>query len=88
MVFILLILLQIEMIKRGVIVIIEPSIELLLKRVDSRYTLCILIAKRTKQLMNGANKLVECSSNKEVSIAVNEINEGMITYVRTKSRIK
>jgi DNA-directed RNA polymerase subunit omega len=67
---------------------IEPSISSLLKKVDSRYTLCILAGKRARQLTNGAHKCTKCSSNKAVTVAVSEINEDMITYVRTKVGIK
>lgn len=67
---------------------INPSINSLLGKVDSRYTLCIITGKRARQLINGANKLTNCSSKNAVTIAVNEINENRITYVRTKYGIK
>ena len=67
---------------------IDPPISSLLEKVDSRYTLCILVGKRAKQLTNGAHKLTQCNSHKAVTIAINEINENMITYVRTKNGIK
>lgn len=67
---------------------IEPPISSLLEKVDSRYTLVILAGKRARQIVNGANKLTKCTSEKAVTIAINEINENMITYVRTKSGIK
>jgi len=67
---------------------IDPSVSSLLKKVDSRYTLCILVGKRARQLTNGAHKLTRCNSQKEVTIATNEVNENMLTYVRTKNGIK
>lgn len=67
---------------------IDPSMSSLLEKVDSRYTLCILAGKRARQLTDGANKCTKCSSNKAVTIAVNEISEDKITYVRTKVGIK
>ena len=67
---------------------INPGLGSLLKKVDSRYTLVVETAKRSRQLVGGANKLVDCKSNKDVTIAVNEINEDKITYIRTKSGIK
>ena len=67
---------------------INPGLGSLLKKVDSRYTLVVESAKRARQLNDGANKLVDCDSNKVVTIAVNEINEDKITYIRTKSGIK
>ncbi len=67
---------------------IEPSIGELMKRVDSRYTLVVESAKRARQLSEGAHKLTKCASEKPVTIAVNEIYEDKITYVRTRSGIK
>lgn len=63
---------------------IEPSLSSLLKKVDNIYTLCIITGKRARQLTNGAQKLTGCNSQKAVTIAANEINENMITYVRKK----
>jgi DNA-directed RNA polymerase subunit omega len=67
---------------------IEPSISSLMEKVDSRYTLCILVGKRARHLTDGARSLTKNSSGKAVTIAANEVNENMITYVRTKSGIK
>jgi DNA-directed RNA polymerase subunit omega len=67
---------------------IEPSIGELMKRVDSRYTLVVESAKRARQLSEGAHKLTKCASEKPVTIAVNEIYEDKITYVRTRVGIK
>ncbi|HHV30074.1 MAG TPA: DNA-directed RNA polymerase subunit omega [Clostridium sp.] len=67
---------------------IEPGISSLLTKVDSRYTLVVATAKRARQLTEGANKLTECESDKPVTIAINEIDEQKITYIRTKSGIK
>ncbi len=67
---------------------IEPSINNLLEKADSRYTLVILAAKRARQLSDGAHKLVNCDSEKPVSVAINEISDDKITYIRTKSGIK
>lgn len=67
---------------------IDPSINDLMKKVDSRYTLVVATSKRARQLTDGAHKLTKCNSEKTVTIAINEINEDKITYVRTKSGIK
>lgn len=67
---------------------IEPSISSLMEKVDSRYTLCILVGKRARQLTDGARSLTQNNSGKAVTNAANEVNENMITYVRTKSGIK
>lgn len=65
-----------------------PSMKTLLNKVDSRYTLVILTAKRARQLTDGSEKLVEYESSKPVSIAVKEIEEGKISYLRTRDGIK
>lgn len=67
---------------------IYPSINELMKKVDSRYTLVVETAKRARQLVDGANKLTKVNSDKEVTIAIHEIAEDKITYVRTKNAIK
>ncbi len=67
---------------------IYPSINDLMKKVDSRYTLVVETAKRARQLVDGANKLTKVNSDKEVTIAIQEIAEDKITYVRTKNVIK
>lgn len=67
---------------------IEPGINSLLDKVDSRYTLVVAAAKRARQLTEGAHKLTDCDSEKPVTVAINEIDEHKITYIRTKSGIK
>jgi len=67
---------------------IEPGINELLKKVDSRYTLVVAAAKRARQLAEGAPKLANVNSDKPVTIAIHEINENKVKYVRTKSGIK
>jgi len=68
--------------------LIEPSINDLMKKTDCKFTLVIETAKRARQLADGANKLSGCKSDKPVTVAVNEIHEDKITYVKTKSGIK
>ena len=53
-----------------------PSINKIRTKVDSRYTLVILAAKRARDIIEGMPKLTE----KPVSIAANEIAEDLITY--------
>ena len=67
---------------------IDPSINSLMKKVDSRYTLVVAAAKRARQLTDGARKLTQCDADKVVTVAVNEIDENKITYIRTRSGIK
>jgi len=67
---------------------IYPPLSSLLCKIDSRYTLVVATAKRARQLIDGSHKLTNCTSEKPVTIALNEINEDKITYIRTKSGIK
>ncbi|NLO82212.1 MAG: DNA-directed RNA polymerase subunit omega [Clostridiales bacterium] len=67
---------------------IYPSLNALLKRTDNRYTLVVQVAKRARQLVGGAPRLVEVDSDKPVTIATNEVNAGKILYKRTKEGIK
>ena len=57
---------------------IYPSIDELLKQVDSKYTLVIAAAKRGRQLRGGATPVIESGSRKEVTLGLLEINEGKI----------
>lgn len=67
---------------------IDPPIAELLDKVDSRYTLVILTAKRARQLTAGSVRRVKVDTNKNVTVAVNEIAEGKVTYERLTSGIK
>lgn len=67
---------------------IQPPLNNLLEKIDTRYTLVVAAAKRARQLVDGANRLTDCFSDKPVTVAINEINEDKITYIRTKSGIK
>lgn len=60
--------------------LIKPPIDDLTKKVDSKYTLVTLAARRARQLTDGDPALAEADTNKTVSIAMEEIFEGKITY--------
>lgn len=57
-----------------------PAINVLRSKVDSRYTLVTLAAKRARDIIEGMPKLTEADVVKPVSIAANEIAEDLITY--------
>lgn len=59
-----------------------PSINDLRNKVDSKYTLVILAAKRSRDLIDGKCPLVDIGFSKPVSIATQEIAEDIITYRR------
>jgi len=63
---------------------VNPAIDFLLEKVDSKYTLVVLSARRARQITEGSTKLVESKSNKPVSNALQEISKEKITYERLK----
>lgn len=67
---------------------INPSIVDLLGKVNSRYTLVTMTAKRARQLIEGQEPLMSIDSTKPVTIAINEINDGLLTYETVKEGIK
>ncbi|AEF17429.1 MULTISPECIES: DNA-directed RNA polymerase subunit omega [Thermoanaerobacterium] len=68
--------------------ILYPSIVDLMNKIDSKYTLCALVSKRARQIISGEPSLVETDSKKPVTIATEEINEGLITFERQKFGLK
>ena len=73
---------------RGVLEMVQPTIDQMMERVDSKYTLVVAAAKRARELTAGAEPLEDVPSNKPVSIALCEIADGKIVYEQTKSGIK
>lgn len=57
---------------------VDPSIDYLAEKVDSKYTLVILAAKRARELTVGHQNMPQ----KEVSTALREIADDVITYER------
>ncbi len=60
----------------------HPGISELSKCVDSRYTLVTMAAKRARMIGEKGEGLVPCDSHKAVSIAVQEIADGKVSYIR------
>ena len=81
---------------------IEPPIEDLLEHVDSKYTLVLLAAKRARQINSYFTQLGEGVAEftppqipldterapKALSIALQEVTEGKVSYERTADGIK
>lgn len=66
----------------------KPSLDALMTKVDSKYTLVVAAAKRARALTEGAEKLIDIKTNKAVSVALAEIADDYIVYERTKIGIK
>ncbi len=60
----------------------KPGIGELSKKVDCRYTLVVEAAKRARLLVSGAQPLIDPKEMKPVTVAVEEINRGLLTYRR------
>ena len=60
----------------------KPEIGELCKKVDCRYTLVVESSKRARELVAGAQPLIDPKDRKAVSVAVEEINRGLLTYHR------
>ena len=68
--------------------LIKPTLESLMTKVDSKYTLVTLAAKRARQLTDGDEPLVDVDTTKVVSSAMEEIDQGKITYEAPRDGIK
>lgn len=63
----------------------NPTILQLLEKADCRYTLVVEVSKRARQLVDGIPPLIDAKDkeNMPVSIAIDEVNRGLIAYERT-----
>ncbi len=62
--------------------LVKPTMESLLKKVDGRYTLAMLAAKRARQLVNGALPLSTSDTPNYVTLACEEIVKGKVVCVK------
>lgn len=60
----------------------DPPIEELLKKSDSCYTLVVESSKRARDIIGGAQPMLDAADHKPVSIAVEEIYNGLLQYRR------
>lgn len=65
-----------------------PSIDSLLEKYDSKYTLAVAAAKRARRIVEGSKALVEVKTKKPVSIALFELNAEQIEIEKVKAGIK
>jgi DNA-directed RNA polymerase subunit omega len=68
--------------------VIKPPLEALLDRVENKYALVIVAAKRARQLKEGALPMVDIDSANPVTIALEEIAAGKIRFELPKLGIK
>ncbi|OFI07665.1 DNA-directed RNA polymerase subunit omega [Clostridium acetireducens DSM 10703] len=67
---------------------INPSIVDLMKKINNRYILITMTAKRARQLIRGEEALIDIDSTKPVTVSINEINQEKISYETVKEGIK
>lgn len=56
----------------------KPSLDELMRRVDSKYTLVVAAAKRARAITEAQSDLTNPKSANPVSIALKEISEGAV----------
>ncbi|MGI6065366.1 MAG: DNA-directed RNA polymerase subunit omega [Bacillota bacterium] len=67
---------------------IKQSLDELMKKVDSKYTLVVVSAKRARTLTENQTDRDEFKTSNPVSVALKEIVDGKVEWERTKSGIK
>ena len=67
---------------------INPSVVDLLKKVEDRYSLVIVTSRRAREIIDGNEPLTLNPSKKPLTIAINEVNEGLVSYHKSNEGIK
>ena len=62
--------------------LIRPLLDELLPKVDTRYTLAMLVAKRTRQLVDSAQPMVKEETPNLVTLACEEIAQGKVLCIQ------
>jgi len=66
----------------------QPSLDLLMRKVDSKYTLVVVVAKRARTIMEEAKHEDLAKGIKPVSISLEEISHSKFTYECTPEEIQ
>jgi len=66
--------------------LLQPSLESLLEKVDSKFSLISMVSKRVRQLNTGWEALVDNKGVKPVTVALEEIDRGKIYMKEQKNR--
>ena len=67
---------------------INPSVYKLKKITGDRYSLVVITSKRAREIIDGDEPLVNIKSNKSLTIAIKEVNEGKIEFEKVEEGIK
>ena len=57
---------------------VKPSVQELLEKVDNRYRLVVVTSKRARQIANGDICMTKVKETSPVTLAANEIAEGKV----------
>lgn len=57
---------------------VKPTVKELLTKVDNRFELVVVTAKRARQIADGAELLTNANEESTVTLAANEIAEGKV----------
>ena len=57
---------------------VKPSVQDLLKKVDNRYRLVVVASKRARQIAGGDISMTKVDEKSPVTLAANEISEGTV----------
>lgn len=81
--------------------VIQPEIDKLLATVDSKYTLCIIASRRARQINDmihgvrdqavltmAPTQIAQLTSTKPLTLALEEIASGDVSYERTQDSYK
>lgn len=61
-----------------------PSIDSMTDMAESKYYLVVMAATRARRLQEGAKRISKVETNKNVTVALNEIFDKQITFSHTK----
>jgi DNA-directed RNA polymerase subunit omega len=67
--------------------LIYPAGDAIRERVNNRYSLVVLAAKRAKQIKEGSPVLIDTASTNPLTIALEEIAVGKVTYTEATEPI-
>ena len=61
---------------------VKPSVQELLEKVDNRYRLVVVTSKRARQISSGAEVKTKVKEESAVTLAANEIAEGKVDIIQ------
>ena len=75
-------------IRRRIIMMVKPTVNELLEKVNDRYRLVLVTSKRARQLAEGAEPLTDKHEDSFVTLAAQEIAEGKVIDLEDEKRLQ